>query len=54
MAKFRLDLVKGHFSIFVFFIDAIISAYRYDCSNSMVDYFDTNFYYAIRLKPVAA
>lgn len=35
-------------------IDAIISAYRYDCSNSMVDYFDTNFFYDIRLKPVAA
>lgn len=35
-------------------IDAIISAYRYDCSNGMVDYFDTNFYYDIRLKPVAA
>lgn len=35
-------------------IDAIISAYRYDCSNGMVDYFDTNFYYDIRLKPVTA
>jgi hypothetical protein len=35
-------------------IDAIISAYRYDCSNGMVDYFDTNFYYGICLKPVAA
>lgn len=35
-------------------IDSIVSAYRYDCSNSMVDYFDTNFYYDIRLKPVAA
>lgn len=35
-------------------IDAIVSAYRYDCSNGMVDYFDTNFYYDIRLKPVAA
>lgn len=35
-------------------IDAIISSYRYDCSNSMVDYFDTNFYYDICLKPTAA
>jgi len=35
-------------------IDAIVSAYRYDCSNGMVDYFDTNFYYDIRLKPVVA
>lgn len=34
-------------------IDAIVSAYRYDCSNSMVDYFDTNFYYDIVQKPVA-
>lgn len=32
-------------------VDKIISAYRYDCSNSMVDYFDTNFYYDIDLKP---
>lgn len=32
-------------------IDGIISAYRYDCSNGMVDYFDTNFYYDIVLKP---
>lgn len=29
----------------------IISAYRYDESNSMVDYFDTNFYYNIDTKP---
>lgn len=35
-------------------IDAIIAAYRYDNSNSMVDYFDTNFYYDLRLKPVSA
>lgn len=35
-------------------IDSIISAYRYDNSNGMVDYFDTNFYYDLRLKPVAA
>ena len=35
-------------------IDAIISAYRYDCSNGMVDYFDTNFYYDICLKPAVA
>lgn len=29
----------------------IISAYRYDNSNSMVDYFDTNFYYDIDVVP---
>lgn len=29
----------------------IITAYRYDESNSMVDYFDTNFYYDIDTKP---
>lgn len=35
-------------------IDSIIAAYRYDNSNGMVDYFDTNFYYDLRLKPAAA
>ena len=35
-------------------VDALIAAYRYDCSNSMVDYFDTNFYYDVCLKPTAA
>jgi hypothetical protein len=34
-------------------IDSIVAAYRYDCSNSMVDYYDTNFYYDIVLKPSA-
>lgn len=29
----------------------IITAYRYDNSNGMVDYFDTNFYYDIDTKP---
>ena len=42
-AKAKLERVAG-----------IIAAYRYDCSNSMVDYFDTNFYYDTVLKPVAA
>ena len=32
-------------------VQAIITAYRYDESNSMVDYFDTNFYYDIKTKP---
>ncbi len=32
-------------------ICCIIEAYRYDESNSMVDYFDTNFYYDIITKP---
>ena len=31
-------------------VDAIISSYRYDESNSMVDYFNTNFYYTISTK----
>ena len=35
-------------------IDAIITAYRYDESNGMVDYFNTNFYYDIVTKPVKA
>ena len=30
-------------------INDIITAYRYDASNSMVDYFDTNFYYDINI-----
>lgn len=34
-------------------INSIISAYRYDESNAMVDYFDTNFYYSIVTKPIA-
>lgn len=34
-------------------VNAIISAYRYDESNAMVDYFDTNFYYTICTKPTA-
>ena len=32
----------------------IISAYRYDESNSMVDYFNTNFYIDIYTKPAKA
>lgn len=32
-------------------VAAIIGAYRYDESNSMVDYFNTNFYYDITTKP---
>ena len=34
-------------------INAIILTYRYDDSNSMVDYFDTNFYYDIEFKTAA-
>lgn len=30
-----------------------VNSYRYDDSNSMVDYFDTNFYYDIELKEMA-
>lgn len=32
-------------------VNSIITAYRYDESNAMVDYFDTNFYYYIVTKP---
>ena len=32
-------------------VKSIIEAYRYDKSNSMVDYFNTNFYYDINTKP---
>lgn len=35
-------------------VKALIEAYRYDESNSMVDYFDTNFYYNINTKPAKA
>ena len=34
-------------------VNSIISAYNYDESNAMVDYFDTNFYYTIHTKPLA-
>lgn len=34
-------------------VQAIICAYRYDESNAMVDYFDTNFYYNIYTRPAA-
>lgn len=34
-------------------VNSIITAYRYDESNSMVDYFDTNFYYDIHTKPIS-
>jgi len=32
-------------------VNSLISQYRYDDSNGMVDYFDTNFYYDIYTKP---
>lgn len=35
-------------------VQSIIAAYRYDESNSMVDYFDTNFYYDIVTIPAKA
>ena len=31
-------------------VNAIIRNYNYDDSNSMVDYFDTNFYYDLYVK----
>lgn len=34
-------------------INDIILSYRWDESNSMVDYFNTNFYYTIKTKPAA-
>ncbi len=50
----RIDWLTDEAKAVVERIDAIVSAYRYDKGNCMVDYFDTNFYYDIRLKPVAA
>lgn len=35
-------------------VNDIICAYRYDESNSMVDYFDTNFYYDLHVKAIQA
>lgn len=35
----------------IYAVNRIICAYRYDNSNSMVDYFDTNFYYTIKATP---
>ena len=35
-------------------INEIIAAYRYDDSNSQVDYFNTNFYYTIYTQPAKA
>lgn len=35
-------------------INEIVSAYRYNDSNGMVDYFNTNFYYDISIKPAKA
>lgn len=49
----RIDWLTDEAKATIERIDDIVSAYRYDCSNSMVDYFDTNFYYDICLKPVA-
>ena len=34
-------------------VNSIINAYRYDESNAMVDYFETNFYYSIVTKPIS-
>nr|DAH25262.1 MAG TPA: hypothetical protein [Caudoviricetes sp.] len=35
-------------------VNDIIRAYHYDKSNSMVDYFDTNFYYDLHVKAIPA
>lgn len=50
----RIDWLTAAAKSVVERIDAIVSAYRYDCSNGMVDYFETNFYYDICLKPSVA
>lgn len=47
----NIDFLKPEAKTRIEQIDDIVAAYRYDCSNSMVDYFDTNFYYDIVLKP---
>jgi hypothetical protein len=48
----RIDYLTPEALDTVKLVDKIISAYRYDCSNSMVDYFDTNFYYDIDIKSI--
>ena len=50
----HIDWLKPETKATVERIDEIVRAYRYDCSNAMVDYFYTNFYYDIALKPVTA
>ena len=48
----RIDYLTPSALDTVKLVDKIISSYRYDCSNSMVDYFDTNFYYDIDIKSI--
>lgn len=48
----RYDTFTDKFMQKIKNIDACIRSYRYDDSNGMVDYFDTNFYYDIELKEV--
>lgn len=53
--NYHIDSYKEfapHFAEKVQAVNNIIQSFRYDNSNSMVDYFDTNFYYTIRTKAV--
>jgi hypothetical protein len=55
--KYHIDKYNGFTGDFLAKLKkvlAIIEAYRYDESNSMVDYFNTNFYISIYTEPVAA
>lgn len=54
--QYYLDMYKMYSEAFAAklrLINQIIKSYNYDDSNSMVDYFDTNFYYTIYTKPEA-
>lgn len=47
----KYSIYTEAFSAKLRLINQIIKSYNYDDSNSMVDYFDTNFYYSIYTKP---
>ena len=50
----RYTTFKDAFRAKVEKIDEIIKTFRYDDSNGMVDYFNTNFYYGIEIKMMEA
>lgn len=54
---YQLDKLEIHTPEFIHkikLVKRVIDSYRYDDSNAMVDYFDTNFYYNIAVKPYNA
>ena len=55
--EYHIDSYKEfapHFAEKVQAVNSIIQSFRYDESNSMVDYFNTNFYYTISTKAAEA